>query len=835
MFRLRHKSVAKARSTATAAPAARAAESRIGVERLLQIAVVILVALGALLLGMGQRNMTLTLAAISAAAVSIYVTDIRGWIRLNRAIANLTGLVAVTISITSFLHVTIEEKLLAVANLLVYLQVVLLFQQKSVRVYWQLLVLSVLQVVVGAALNLSVLFGVLLVAYLFVALATIGLLFIISESQRWQTLARRLEVERNSFRSKRNQRNESRSTDSDGAIRVHAVLPDDPARLLLGGGILWRTIGFGLGSLVVATVCFFSLPRFGRALWAPTGAQATIGYSPDVNLGDLGPKLENPELVMRIEFHNEATGEPLVMADPPLLRGSLVTCYQLGRWKHVLAERPTIRSLRGPPQQTGLVRQHITIEPSEDTPVLFCVYPPFEAEHGRPNKQLQFDVDRQQLTRTVDTQSEKFDFELLTSGIVHGRQSRFTPQTRRLMTSEIDDLLQLPDGPPEGQPAPAHAVPIGPLDRLTTLRELAASKIRESGLPVGDLIGKCKLLERLLSSPPFQYSLDRPPVTEGVDPIEDFVKTNHRGHCEYFASALALMLRSQGIPARLVLGYRGGDWNQVGKFYDVRQLHAHAWVEAYLRREQIPDSELPRDAPLMAGAWLLLDPTPVVSVGETFASGTLMANLADLGDYIQLLWNTYVVNMNADRQEKAIYKPLSSAGNAIEQWWNEHPKALLQNLLAPIRRLLGRNGDAERGDYSIWFVLIVLAVLAGVLLVLLRFVKRISLRVWRGWRRQRTAHRAIRARPEIAFYRHFEALLARRGFVRPPCQTQLEFARVAGSQLAGEADLPAAATLARRVVDSFYRVRFGHAPLDSRQAEALEQSLAEIEGLRARD
>ena len=61
---------------------------------------------------------------------------------------------------------------------------VLLFQQKSVRVYWQLLVLSVLQVVVGAALNLSVLFGVLLVAYLFVALATISLLFIVSESQR---------------------------------------------------------------------------------------------------------------------------------------------------------------------------------------------------------------------------------------------------------------------------------------------------------------------------------------------------------------------------------------------------------------------------------------------------------------------------------------------------------------------------------------------------------------------------------------------------------------------------------------------------------------------------
>ena len=77
----------------------------------------------------------------------------------------------------------------------------------------------------------------------------------------------------------------------------------------------------------------------------------------------------------------------------------------------------------------------------------------------------------------------------------------------------------------------------------------------------------------------------------------------------------------------------------------------------------------------------------------------------------------------------------------------------------------------------------------------------------------RTPLRAFAAQPEIAFYRHFEALLARaRRFVRPPCQTQLEFARVAGSQLAAEADFACRRdSRLRRVVESFYRVRFGHA------------------------
>ena len=103
-----------------------------------------------------------------------------------------------------------------------------------------------------------------------------------------------------------------------------------------------------MGTLVVAAVCFFSMPRFGRSIWSGSGVRGTasIGYSPTVKLGDLGPLLQNPELVMRVNFRDEKTGESIVPTEPPLLRGSLVTQYRLGVWKHDTPNRRKGRNWR---------------------------------------------------------------------------------------------------------------------------------------------------------------------------------------------------------------------------------------------------------------------------------------------------------------------------------------------------------------------------------------------------------------------------------------------------------------------------------------------------------
>ena len=143
-----------------------------------------------------------------------------------------------------------------------------------------------------------------------------------------------------------------------------------------------------------------------------------------------------------------------------------------------------------------------------------------------------------------------------------------------------------------------------------------ADQIVKEKCPDGDNFQRARELEAYLQDDKrFQYTLNFDEVNArrqaGVDPIEDFV-TNHRmGHCEYFASALTLMLRSQNIPARLVVGYRGGEFNYVGNYYVVRQRDAHAWVEAHVKPEEIPAGAIYREEQHAGGGWLRLDPTPV--------------------------------------------------------------------------------------------------------------------------------------------------------------------------------------------------------------------------------
>jgi protein-glutamine gamma-glutamyltransferase len=97
----------------------------------------------------------------------------------------------------------------------------------------------------------------------------------------------------------------------------------------------------------------------------------------------------------------------------------------------------------------------------------------------------------------------------------------------------------------------------------------------------------------------YTYSLVHEPRTS-LDPILEFLTVSREGHCEYFASALALLARTLGIPTRMVLGYRVGERNPYWAHRVVRKKNAHAWVEAYL-----PD-----------GTWLTVDPTPMTELAQ---------------------------------------------------------------------------------------------------------------------------------------------------------------------------------------------------------------------------
>ena len=112
-------------------------------------------------------------------------------------------------------------------------------------------------------------------------------------------------------------------------------------------------------------------------------------------------------------------------------------------------------------------------------------------------------------------------------------------------------------------------------DSLPKLMALADEIVQEKA-PDGNNYERARAMESHFLEPDlYTYSLDMSLVNaqrqEGVDPIEDFVSNHRTGHCEYFASALTLMLRSQGIPARMVIGYRPSEFNYIGNYYSVRQ------------------------------------------------------------------------------------------------------------------------------------------------------------------------------------------------------------------------------------------------------------------------
>ena len=165
---------------------------------------------------------------------------------------------------------------------------------------------------------------------------------------------------------------------------------------------------------------------------------------------------------------------------------------------------------------------------------------------------------------------------------------------------------------------------------------------------------------KLAASGQFQYSLTGQDRDPDLDPIEDFVTKHPVGHCEYFATALTLMLRSQGIPARMVSGYKcdRDDWDSLGGYYQVRQFHAHTWVEAYLRpvnSEYLSPANFPRLAArqgLLAlvsnaedrdGGWLRLDPTPAGAGDERT---TWFTPVRQKLDWLESAWSNYVVELD---------------------------------------------------------------------------------------------------------------------------------------------------------------------------------------------
>ncbi|MGD9646702.1 MAG: DUF3488 and DUF4129 domain-containing transglutaminase family protein [Pirellulales bacterium] len=753
-------------------------------ELVLQITMATMTALGTLMLGMGERDLTLPVLAVIVSVSSVLITDYYGYLRLNARVANIAGSTAVVVFLWDLLQrFSGDTQLLAVANLLIYLQFILLYQQKTITIYWLLALLSFLQTAVATVLNFELLFGFLLLVYFVCGLLALGLFFTLRETLRYGGMASRVDTSVG-------------LTETGLPCRIEpnecTVVAGDP----LSWPFIRQMATVSAAALTFAIVFFFFVPRLGQRNWRQPilVGQSMLGASDRIVLGELGQISESPLEVMKVEFQDVDSGRPYLLGEAPLFRGVCLTRYEHNAWHQDNARQRDPSSLPRRSAERGLVRQSVHMAASDNS-IVYCVGPVLAASKGLA---IEHDANSWRIER-LDPRLDLFHLD--TSGFVDRRQSRFLPHEWS-EPPKVGDEYQ----------------------RLEELSGLAALLVQHID-PEDPLARARELTSHLHNSGQYSYTLSLPQRPPGVDAIEDFLFNQRRGHCEYFASALALMLRSVGIPSRVVIGFNGGEWNPWGKFYLVRELHAHAWVEAYLPPDKVPFSLRQQDPGRWRnGAWVTLDPTPGAE-GSPARLGTPAGqpSLKQTIEYARHLWSSYVMGLNADKQLRSVYEPLYDFGRdalraiASPDTWSQ--------LAAGVCDWVGLS-EWQRTRRIPWKlgVLVIVAALAGTWGIWRwRYLAKRSKTGW--WSRLRKArqHRNL-----IDFYRQFEELLARHQQARPAHATQLEFAASAGEWLATDDQTTIAVGVPIEIAQAYYRVRFGNSPLDSVERDQVEQSLAKL-------
>jgi len=288
----------------------------------------------------------------------------------------------------------------------------------------------------------------------------------------------------------------------------------------------------------------------------------------------------------------------------------------------------------------------------------------------------------------------------------------------------------------------------------------------------------------LAGSGDYSYTLEFTRQDRRIDPILDFLRNVKQGHCERFASGLALMLRSQGVPARIVVGFRGCESQDDGN-YLVRQSHAHSWVEVQLPR--------PFDRGATTYHWLALDPTPAEDAGPSEKHGWL-----EEWKHFQLragiLWRGLITEYQLDPQ-----------GMTVFDLWN---------------RLKLREWLAGLVQGPVVWIGVSLGLLAAVGLT-----RRLR-------RREPAPGGAVEGGTE--FYGSLLRLLAARCGLRPQtAHTAREFAEAAGVLLRSLPGTAPVAEVPAKITRLYYRSRYSGRSLDAVERETAQAWLGQLEqGLR---
>ena len=720
---------------------------------------------------------------MASAAVLAYLTvDRRPGRGIGPGTANLLGVASLMLVYLEY-RVDQNQLVLACGHWLFYLALVKMFRPKEPTDDWYLILLGLMQVLVGCFLSQGDRVGMLLVVWAILALWVLSLFY----------------LHREALRSGR-----------PGPVLPSGGAPpaEEPYPGLFGMPFYLATARAAAMTLLLGVFIFLIMPRSDARQAPPRGAMAPrslTGFSEEVRLGQMGEILENNAIVFTAELLVE--GDRIQPEGEPLWRGVTLTSYRDGRWRR---DRNDIRSASPPAFGGGgrrLVEQRIRMEETSER-VLFALRPIVEVDG--PEGLIEMNATDGTLVRDLDRRSRRLTGGRRNNGpLNYVVYSEFDPAGIPTQPGENDVVLTSFDGGGLMDVPDELVAPLGEIsDRVV------------AGIPSDDLVAKARALESYLrDSPDFHYSLQMTRSDTTLDPNLDFLLNTRTGHCEYFASALALLLRSQGIPSRVVNGFKGGDWTDLAQMLTVRQKHAHSWVEAYVGFT--PDrTRLP--------VWLPLDPAPAAEQAEQVARvGGLPTSLRQVADFVRYIWVFYVAGFNADRQQQLLYEPIRALVKEAREGFQIMRLALL-NAWRWLTDFPSPTAFFSVKGFVVSFLVMLLTVgLYGLARRLCRLL---------GRRLSGPDDLADDPSGALAAYVRLVRVLESYGLQRPATETPREFARRASVLLGDrvlDGDGRPLTEVPGRVVEAFYRVRYGALPLGVEVVSELESQIDALEaGLR---
>ncbi len=531
----------------------------------------------------------------------------------------------------------------------------------------------------------------------------------------------------------------------------------------------WLTSGIAILALGMTLAIFFVIPRISVGMMQKSRGEGlkTTGFSERVDLGMIGSVKEDPQIVMRVELPDQ----PATGTDRLYLRGLAYDHYNGRSWGSNSRARRNLGLLadgffkvhsggnRMAPSSTAPVRQDILLE-ALDTSVLFAV--PFP-------------------------ESISGEFVGIQADGMSGLHLPFPPSSRMRYSVTSRDREVATDEQTAAQldyPGSVrdHYLQLPPLS--SRVAELARRVAGEKPTPYERTLA---IHQHLLTS--YRYSLLMETATS-VSPIEDFLFTRKTGYCEHYATAMVLMLRSLGIPARLVTGFLATEWNEFGAYFTVRQRDAHAWVEVYYPRS----------------GWVTMDPTPASAA----VPSSSWEPFQRVGEFLRLHWDRVFIRYSARDQLTVVYS-LRDGSDSVRGYVSHWLNTLRTATSLGLEQL--RNVVPAANPVAFWILFLlagsVLAVAIGLIWV-------------RSWNRFTTGSPASRKQQRIVhLYKKMLSIAGQRGVVVGSSTTPMEFVKKVDRQW------PEAGSIVAVLTALYCRGRFSGSLLSREEmAYALEQITA---------